>query len=62
MPANNRQSILILPDLTKDDIEHYYERFSEIRERNYMNRYGTALSEEGKVEARKSFAEIAAVG
>lgn len=62
MPANNRQSVLNLPDLTKDDIELYYERFSIIRERTYMNKYDTALSEEGKVRAKESFEEIAAVG
>jgi radical SAM superfamily enzyme YgiQ (UPF0313 family) len=62
LPANNRESILNLPDLTKDDITHFYDRFSKIRERSYMNRYGSALSEEGKALARKSFAEIAAAG
>ncbi|UCE82698.1 MAG: radical SAM protein [Deltaproteobacteria bacterium] len=62
LPANNRQSILNLPDLTKEDIEHYYHKFTEARERAYMNRYGDALSEEAKALARETFAENAAVG
>lgn len=62
LPANNRESILNLPDLTKDDIERFYDKFSKIREQNYMNRYGSALSVEGKALARKSFAEAAATG
>jgi anaerobic magnesium-protoporphyrin IX monomethyl ester cyclase len=62
LQVNNRESILNLPDLTKDNIEHFYDRFSKIRERNYMNRYGSLLSEEGKALSRKSFAEIAAAG
>jgi radical SAM superfamily enzyme YgiQ (UPF0313 family) len=62
LPANNRQSILNLPDLTKEDIEHYYNEFTEVRKQAYMNRYGGALSEADKALASKSFEESAAVG
>jgi radical SAM superfamily enzyme YgiQ (UPF0313 family) len=62
LPANNRQSILNLPDLTKEDIEHYYNKFTEVRNQTYMNRYGGALGEEAKALASKIFEESAAVG
>ncbi len=62
LPANNRQSILNLPGLTKEEIEHYYNIFTEVRKQAYMNRYGNALSEADKAIASKSFEESAAVG
>ena len=62
LPADNRHSILDLPDITKDDIEHYYRRFTEIRERRYMKKYGDVMSPEGKAIAKKIFAESAARG
>ena len=62
LPANNRQSILNLPDLTKEEIEHYYNEFTEVRNQTYMNRYGGALGEEAKALASKIFEESAAVG
>ena len=31
LPANHRRSILDLPDLTRDEIELYYRRFTELR-------------------------------
>jgi radical SAM superfamily enzyme YgiQ (UPF0313 family) len=62
LPANNRQSILNLPDLTKEDIEHYYNEFTEVRKQAYMSRYGSALSEEHKALASKSFEDSAAIG
>jgi radical SAM superfamily enzyme YgiQ (UPF0313 family) len=62
LPANNRQSILNLPELTKEEIIHYYNTFTEVRKQAYMSRYGSALSEENKAIASKSFEESAAVG
>jgi len=62
LPANNRQSILNLPDLTKEEIGHYYNTFTEVRKQAYMSRYGSALSEENKALASKSFEESAAIG
>jgi anaerobic magnesium-protoporphyrin IX monomethyl ester cyclase len=40
LPANNRQSILHLPDLSEDDIEYYYNAFTKVREEAYLKRYG----------------------
>jgi len=62
LPANNRQSILNLPDLTKEDIESYYNKFTEVRNQTYMKRYGSALSKEARALASKIFEESAAVG
>jgi hypothetical protein len=39
-PANNRESILDLPDLTKADIAEYYDRFTDLRRRLYASRLG----------------------
>jgi anaerobic magnesium-protoporphyrin IX monomethyl ester cyclase len=62
LPANNRQSVLNLPALTKDDIQYYYNRFTNVRENAYMERYGSALQDEDKALVRGSFQESAAVG
>jgi anaerobic magnesium-protoporphyrin IX monomethyl ester cyclase len=62
LPANNRQSILDLPDLTKKDIESYYNKFTEVRNQTYMNRYGNALSKEARALASKIFEESGALG
>jgi len=40
LPSNNRQSILNMPDLSKDDIEYFYNIFMKVRENAYMNQYG----------------------
>lgn len=37
-PANNRESILDLPSITKDDIAEYYDRFTDLRRRLYASR------------------------
>ena len=39
-PANHRESILHLPDLSREDIAEFYSRFSSLRERLYTARYG----------------------
>jgi radical SAM superfamily enzyme YgiQ (UPF0313 family) len=44
-PANHRQSILNLPDLSQADIAEYYDRFTDLRQRLYEKRYGSALPE-----------------
>ena len=46
LPSDNRQSILSMPNLTKDDIEHYYNVFAKAREDAYLNRYGNIFKEE----------------
>ena len=43
-PANHRESILNLPDLSRDDIAEYYDRFTALRQRLHVARYGAALN------------------
>ncbi len=47
LPANHRHSVLRLPDLTPEDIEHYYERFARLRERDQLRRMGDAAARHG---------------
>ncbi len=44
-PANHRESILNLPDLSRDDIGQYYDRFTDLRRRLYQSRYGEGFAE-----------------
>jgi radical SAM superfamily enzyme YgiQ (UPF0313 family) len=62
LPANHRASILRLPDLTPDDIARYYDRFTEVRHRDYLARYGEKLSDESKAAVVESAQTIAANG
>jgi len=62
LPANNRESILHLPDLTKADIEYYYNMFTKDREDAYMKRYGRAFQGEDRARISKDFEQSAAVG
>lgn len=62
LPANNRRSILKLPELTKDEIDHYYKVFTELREKNYLERYGDTLNETQKAIAIKSLRDSADTG
>jgi radical SAM superfamily enzyme YgiQ (UPF0313 family) len=41
-PANHRESILRLPDLSPADIAALYERFTALREQRFGERFGTA--------------------
>ncbi|MBT5471485.1 MAG: radical SAM protein, partial [Nitrospina sp.] len=62
LPANHRQSILNLPDLTQEDIAEYYGRFTEAREKNYLRQYGNLLNYETQKLAINSIKECAALG
>jgi radical SAM superfamily enzyme YgiQ (UPF0313 family) len=62
LPANHRRSILRLPDLTPDDIEHYYERFTEVHVRDTVSRLGTTASAEDRAIAESMIRDRAAVG
>jgi radical SAM superfamily enzyme YgiQ (UPF0313 family) len=42
-PANHRESILTLPDLSQADIGEFYDRFTALRQRLHVARYGQAL-------------------
>ena len=60
--ANNRESILSLPDLTNDDIAEYYDRFTSLRERQSLERAGASLSDVAQATIRESVQHIAATG
>jgi anaerobic magnesium-protoporphyrin IX monomethyl ester cyclase len=45
-PANHRESILDLPDLSKDDIAEFYDRFTDLRRRLYLGRTGALPPDE----------------
>ncbi|MFT5685864.1 MAG: anaerobic magnesium-protoporphyrin IX monomethyl ester cyclase [Myxococcota bacterium] len=62
LPANHRQSILNLPDLTNEDIGEFYDRFTAIREASYLERYGGSLSEAGEQTVRDTYQHTAATG
>jgi radical SAM superfamily enzyme YgiQ (UPF0313 family) len=40
LPANHRQSVLRLPDLSAGDIAGFYDRFTALRERSFGDRWG----------------------
>lgn len=61
-PANHRESILRLPDLSPEDIARYYDRFTEARQRHYLRRYGAQLGEEGRQAVRQDHSRCAASG
>ena len=46
-PANHRESILDLPDLSRDDIAEYYDRFTALRRRLYLRRGGQLPPDDG---------------
>jgi radical SAM superfamily enzyme YgiQ (UPF0313 family) len=62
LPANHRQSILNLPDMTREDIAEYYGKFTEAREKNYLRQYGNLLNDETQRIAITGIKECAALG
>lgn len=60
-PANHRESILDLPDLTKADIAEYYDRFTDLRRRLYQAR-ASGLAPELAALATDHVADLAATG
>jgi radical SAM superfamily enzyme YgiQ (UPF0313 family) len=54
LPIDNGESILHLPNLTREDIKKYYILFAEIREKNYLKRYGGGLNVHDKAIALKT--------
>lgn len=47
LPANHRRSVLRLPDLTPEQIEHYYERFTRLREHDQLAHLGQDAAHHG---------------
>jgi len=62
LPADNRQSILVMPSLTQDDIRHYDALFAAVRENHYLKQYGSSLNEAQKTEAIKNLRGGTAAG
>ena len=62
LEANHRESILIHDTLSHEDIEHYYQRFTQIRADSYFKKYGMKLSEEGKAIVKKRYRATATSG
>jgi hypothetical protein len=49
-PANHRRTVLKHDVLRQEDIDRYYQKFTQIREETYLNRYGKYLSSDQKEE------------
>jgi anaerobic magnesium-protoporphyrin IX monomethyl ester cyclase len=62
LPANHRESILRLPELTTADISEYYDRFTALRERDQLARLGGVPAPESIDLIRESVRQCAAVG
>lgn len=61
-PANHRESILNMPDLSKADIAEFYDRFTAARERGYLERHGANLSDSARAEVSKLMTHCASTG
>lgn len=62
LPANNRRSILDLPDLRPSDLDQFYERFTAARERLYLKQYGAGIEESQRALVHASITENARQG
>ncbi|MEL7449263.1 MAG: radical SAM protein [Pseudomonadota bacterium] len=57
-PANHRRSVLNLPDLSPDEVEHFYGEFTARRERDHLKRIGEQQPEAYDVdETTRSFVD-----
>jgi radical SAM superfamily enzyme YgiQ (UPF0313 family) len=61
-PADHRASILRLPDLTPEDIAHYYDRFTAIRTRDAIARQGRKLAPEQEADLAEQMQRFASTG
>lgn len=62
LPANHRQSILRLPELSQADIGEVYDGFTALRRQRYGDRYGAALAAELLGEATDHVDALARTG
>jgi radical SAM superfamily enzyme YgiQ (UPF0313 family) len=62
LPANNRQSILTLPDITQNDIRDFYDRFTVAREITYLGKYVHGHGENQKSYAKQHIKNSADTG
>jgi radical SAM superfamily enzyme YgiQ (UPF0313 family) len=61
-PANHRESILELPEVTKDDIAEFYDRWTMERKADMVRRYGPACTDEMKQASDREVERCAALG
>lgn len=61
-PANHRETILNLPDLTKEDVSELYAQFTAIREQAYLKKHGQQLDNRGRTDAKSLNTQSAAQG
>lgn len=62
LPANHRESILDLPELSKDDIARFYDAFTALRRQRYAHRLGPAAATEDRDTATRHVDENALMG
>lgn len=62
LPANHRETILNLPDLTKDDILYYYQQFTEARVNTFIQKYGGGSGPDQAAEIESMVVQSAAMG
>ncbi len=62
LPATHRLSILNYPDLSAEDIATYYDRFTQLREQNYLQQFGTGLTASQQASLLEEFRQSAAIG
>ena len=53
LPANHRESILNLPELSRDEISEYYDRFTALRENTHLNRMSAAAASKHEFEKQE---------
>jgi anaerobic magnesium-protoporphyrin IX monomethyl ester cyclase len=62
LPANHRSSVLNLPELTKDDIEQYYDKFTELKIRDRLNYAPIDSSDSYRLKTARQIRDMAARG
>jgi len=62
LPANHRESILNLPGLTQGDLSKTYDRWTQVRAKHVLKRYGPGYSEQDKQLAVDLVEHCAATG
>lgn len=62
LPANHRKTILTLPGITQADIDEFYDRWTEIRVANTLQRYGSGHVAENLAEITEAIETSATVG
>ena len=61
-PANHRESILTLPGITQNDIDEFYDRWTDIRVENTLRRYDSTGSNSDRVAVMDAIEATATAG